>query len=466
LSIEEATSMADEEHEPRPDGKDQPDPSEQVSDYLQSLRARFDALTDRIDEATRASIDRNQQALAATVAGEAATSVEPEPQVAPVADGGDTGGAARPLVVPRPIERDEPAERPPGVADGGNGGEGGLPEHRLGAVTARDLPRPVVSRTGSRAWLVIALSLLLIGATAFLAGRWWTTRGETTAAGAPETGQTAPLTITPATATDEEIHEAAIAAITGLGLRDVQVGSTIAVTVSGGTVRLEGSVADEVTRDRIAGAVLEVGGATQLDNRLTVDAPAPLGPDELPAAVETALATTGFEHLAVAVDGATATVSGVVPVDALDAGLFAYLAPLRSALLAIPGIEAVATRVQVMGDEEEMAADLDELVAAQPVSFALGAVELDAAGTAALDEVAAIIRAYPGLRVLVAGPGDPAGSAAENEQLAAARAQVVVGYLVQAGIPAARLQVVPFVESAPGEEDPGAVATLGLEVSR
>jgi outer membrane protein OmpA-like peptidoglycan-associated protein len=93
-------------------------------------------------------------------------------------------------------------------------------------------------------------------------------------------------------------------------------------------------------------------------------------------------------------------------------------------------------------------------------------VEPDAAGTAALDEVAAIIRAYPGLRVVIAGPGDPAVSAAENEQLAAARADVVVGYLVQAGIPAARILVVPFVASAPGEEDPGAVATLGLGVSR
>ena len=456
--------MADEEHEQGPDGEDLPDLSEQVSDYLQSLRARFDALTDRIDEATKASIDRNQQALAATVAGEARTPVEAEPQVALVADSGDRSDTAQPLTVPRATER-EPAEGPPGVGGADGGGEG-LPEHRLGAVTARELPRPVVSRTGSRAWLVIALSLLLFGAAAFLAGRWWTTRGETTAAGDPETGQTAPPTTASAAATDEELHEAAIAAITGLGLRDVQVGSTITVTVSGDTIRLEGSVADEVTRDRIADAVLEVGGATQLDNRLTVDEPAPLGPDELPAAVETALATTGFEHLAVAVDGASATVSGVVPVDALEAGLFAYLAPLRSALLAIPGIEAVATRVQVMGDEEAMAADLDELVAAQPVSFAAGVVEPDAAGTAALDEVAAIIRAYPGLRVVITGPGDPAVSAAENEQLAAARADVVVGYLVQAGIPAARILVVPFVASAPGEEDPGAVATLGLGVSR
>ena len=131
--------------------------------------------------------------------------------------------------------------------------------------------------------------------------------------------------------------------------------------------------------------------------------------------------------------------------------MFAAVAPLTDALEAAEGIDQVVTNLQLRGDEASLRAELRNLTDANPIIFASASAELDAQSAATLDEAAVIILSYPGLRVLIAGHTDAAGSLEQNEALAAARGQAVLGYLISLGVPVTRLQVVSYGELFPGE---------------
>jgi OOP family OmpA-OmpF porin len=66
-----------------------------------------------------------------------------------------------------------------------------------------------------------------------------------------------------------------------------------------------------------------------------------------------------------------------------------------------------------------------------------------------LDRLAAVLTAYPSVRLEVAGYTDSEGSSAYNLRLSTSRAQAVVDYLAQRGVDPARLTAV-----GRGEADP------------
>lgn len=76
------------------------------------------------------------------------------------------------------------------------------------------------------------------------------------------------------------------------------------------------------------------------------------------------------------------------------------------------------------------------------VTFAFNSTALDATARRALDGQAAWLRAHPEVRMSVEGHTDAVGGEAYNDRLGLRRAQAVVGYLVNRGVPRSRLDAV------------------------
>ncbi len=83
------------------------------------------------------------------------------------------------------------------------------------------------------------------------------------------------------------------------------------------------------------------------------------------------------------------------------------------------------------------------------VLFKVGTAELLPAAHAALDQLAASLRARPALRLRVAGHTDRIGEPGKNQLLSEQRARAVQAYLVQAGIAPARLGTIGYGDARP-----------------
>jgi outer membrane protein OmpA-like peptidoglycan-associated protein len=502
--------MAD-ERTPPPDHDPETEISEQVNDYLESLRARFDELADRIEEASQASINRSREELEQVInsgdppvpavveepelpadtepprsgppespvlaarlrelteAEAAASSPEqqepsdrsepsPEPEAGMTADDDTADGAFPVAAAPSPSPPSTPTAAAPAVD---------VPEplsEELRTATA-PMPRPVNHQhNGSRIWVIGTLGILVLLSLAFLAGRWWSSRDDTTAA-TPTTQAPTPTTAPSSdqrdpAPDDETISNAVASAVAALAPTGVSF------TVTDGVVSLTGAVPDAATRTALSSVVSAISGVRTIDNSTEIAVVEPPSPVEVQAAADAAVAASGFNNLSVSVLDGVATISGVVPVDAVGTGVFAAIEPLRSSLSAIAGIDNVVTRVQLRGDEASLRTELRELIDESPIIFASNSSELDAATAATLDAAADIINTYPGLRVLIAGHADPSGAAAQNEALAAARGQAVLGYLISRGVAVTRLQAVSYGELFPeGGTDLGTSRRIEFEVA-
>jgi outer membrane protein OmpA-like peptidoglycan-associated protein len=487
------------------------------SEYLESLRARFDELASRIEAATQESLERTQSLLtapdpadpnaaeAAADTGDAAiadvddataqdatlaaeTAGAPIPVAAPAGDDGEeepptvveseVAGppSPDPADIPPPppdspqIEPPDPAPAPPEAADQSIAVTTDLDEwdetappvepvrgprsrqtrtppatddysdpRTLGAQLRSSI-RPVTNQRSRRSIVTRVIVVAVLVAIAFVVGRWWAMNNRDTAPPA-STSPTEATTEQSATTTSSgepgepgDAPEAAAAqALADNGFTE------ITVVVNDGTAVLTGSVASEEDKAAAEAAVGSVPGVSTVDNRLAVEPPAPLDPAELPGAAEQARDDAGFGHLGVTVIDGTATITGVVVVEDLSSGYFRYTAPLREALLAINGIDAVRTRLQLSGEAATLSRDLDDLLETTPIVFAPGSAALVSEDELVLDQAAVIIVDSPGLRVVVTGHPDPGGDATLNQVLALERANAVVSYLVANGVPTSRL---------------------------
>lgn len=508
------------------------------SDYLESLRARFDELASRIEAATQESLERTHSLLtepadaapgpaaesppkpAAPAASTgttsqtpASTDVEPpavettdsrfrapppmlgkDPQpaaprppieepVVPVADEVPAPAPAPPPAAKREtVEPIAPAEadvEPPVTApdpapvftyaagDEMVAGDADLdawdetapplqPDQRtsprppstgisdpttLGAELRSNV-HPVTPVRSRRAFIIPALVVVLLAAVAV--GAWMMFGGDDSAPSAETATTTTVASVSPSETTPpvntEAIEADAQQALASAGF------DTITVTMAGDTAVIEGTVESEEAKTAAGIAVLSVDGVTNVDSLIAVVVPPPPDPGEVQAAAEDALIVLGLDRLSVAVADGVATIRGSMPLDGLSGGYFAYTDPAREALLGIDGIDQVRTRLELRGFQGDLQDTLDDLVAAAPITFAIGSAELTPEAAAVLDDVAVAIIDAPGLGVIVAGSFDPADDAAANQALAQARADVMVGYLVAAGVTEARLGAAPYGE--------------------
>lgn len=91
------------------------------------------------------------------------------------------------------------------------------------------------------------------------------------------------------------------------------------------------------------------------------------------------------------------------------------------------------------------------------VNFETSSARLTAVSLPVLDKVADSLKAYPDVRVEIAGHTDSTGSAALNNRLSKARADSVRDYLVSKGVPASRMETKGYGSSRPIADD-GTVA--------
>jgi outer membrane protein OmpA-like peptidoglycan-associated protein len=93
------------------------------------------------------------------------------------------------------------------------------------------------------------------------------------------------------------------------------------------------------------------------------------------------------------------------------------------------------------------------------LNFATGSAVIDAASRVEIDNLAAIMKAYPDLKIQITGYTDNTGDAANNQQLSQARAVSVKGRLIQQSISGSRIAT-----EGKGPADP--VASNGTEGGR
>jgi outer membrane protein OmpA-like peptidoglycan-associated protein len=219
---------------------------------------------------------------------------------------------------------------------------------------------------------------------------------------------------------------------------------------------LKGAVPSEEARSQAAAAVLGVEGIDKIDNRLAIDGSLPIGPalppEQLQAAAATALASAGIQTVSASVEGRRALLDGTVPLDTIGSGYFAFVEMAETAVLSVDGIDQVSSRLTLRGDGAILRSELQTLLEATPVEFALGSADLTVDGQVVLDQAALIIQSQPGLQVLIAGHTDAAGSNETNEALARQRAGAVRSYLLTRGVPTYRLVAVSYGELFPDEE--------------
>jgi OOP family OmpA-OmpF porin len=94
-------------------------------------------------------------------------------------------------------------------------------------------------------------------------------------------------------------------------------------------------------------------------------------------------------------------------------------------------------------------ADKGQLKLLEPVQFETATADLKQISYPLLDEVVNVMRDQPDLRIAVHGHTDSRGGAAYNRDLSRRRAQAVVKYLTEKGIPAARLDAEGFGPDRP-----------------
>jgi outer membrane protein OmpA-like peptidoglycan-associated protein len=226
--------------------------------------------------------------------------------------------------------------------------------------------------------------------------------------------------------------------------------------IQSGLAVLMGAVPTEEARTQAVAAVMAIDGIDKLDNRLTVDADLPIGPalppEQLEAAAATALSGAGIVTVKATVDGRRAVLDGTVPLETLGSGFFAFVDMAETAVLSVDGIDQVSSRLKLRGDGGILRSELQSLLAATPVEFALGSSDLSEEGQVVLDQVALIIQSQPGLQVIIAGHTDAAGSSETNEALARQRAGAVLNYLLTRGVPSYRLVALSYGELFPDQE--------------
>jgi outer membrane protein OmpA-like peptidoglycan-associated protein len=205
--------------------------------------------------------------------------------------------------------------------------------------------------------------------------------------------------------------------------------AAMTATFADGGYLLEGVVRSEVERAVLVVAATAAVGATAVTDALIVDPD--LGLDEPTAQALATLVTAVADSLvtgAVAFDGEAVQVTGTY---ADDAGRSA----VEQAAAAVGAQAALVERPAATdADADQLEADLNAFVAANPILFEPSSSVLDESALPILDEVARRAGTFTGVTVTVEGHTDSDGGDQENLVLSQLRAVAVQQALVERGL--------------------------------
>ena len=246
---------------------------------------------------------------------------------------------------------------------------------------------------------------------------------------------------------------------------DVDADVAVSVSVAGGRVVLAGAIGDDAQRAQLLAAVQEVLDPGSVDDLLAVDPAAAADDSRLAdlAAVSRVLPVVLVEGSA-RLAGEAIAVTGVDVDDAARQRLETVTAGLDTDVLV--DLERRPVADPLLADT--IAADVERLLAEQPLRFVSGILFADPDAATTLDRLAGLLKAADGLDIGVVGFTDTAGNAASNLRTSLLRAEEVENELVRRGVPAEDLTVAGFGETAPvlvdGVEDPAASRRVEIVV--
>src|SRR6056297_70490 len=209
--------------------------------------------------------------------------------------------------------------------------------------------------------------------------------------------------------------------------------AAVSVSVAAGGVVLTGAVGDAAQRARLREAVEEAVDPASVDDRLVVDPAAAAGDARLDdLAAVGGLLPIEFVDGDARLAGEAIAVGGVVVDDAARRRLENLAAELDTDVLL--DLERRPTADSLLA--RTISAEIERLLAAQPLRFVSGVRFADPSAGATLDRVAGLVKAADGLVVAIVGFTDTGGNAATNLRISLLRAEAVENELVRRGVPA------------------------------
>jgi outer membrane protein OmpA-like peptidoglycan-associated protein len=261
---------------------------------------------------------------------------------------------------------------------------------------------------------------------------------------------TPPTTTTPETTPPTTVAPTTVAVTTTVPAAPVQVEAQLV----DGRLVLTGTVASDLERLALIERATSVVTFGNVSNQLVVDTTVPALPgDDFVVFLDLMMKmpphlVTGSVRWAQGVQ-----VSGTYASDTLRAAFGAAAAAQGVAADLTP--RPTATAAQAIALE----AELNSLVAAEPILFEKGSTVISEASLGTVQRVAGLAERYAGVAIDVQGHTDSEGDAGRNLTLSQQRAQAVLDALVALGVPATDLTATGFgltqlVTDADGNEIP------------
>lgn len=190
--------------------------------------------------------------------------------------------------------------------------------------------------------------------------------------------------------------------------------------------------------------------------------------------IENELTTAATEALAandivlgdgLVVDGRDAWLTGRAPTPAAKKQAERTIASVRGIrvvhnLLTVHGDGGAVQPASPSMDPAGLQQSIDELIAGRIVEFETGSNRLTERGQALVDEIAALLGRFPGVRVEIAGHTDSQGTSRNNFELSQRRAEAVKARLVTQGVEESRLTAVGYGEDRPIADNDTAAGRL------
>lgn len=265
--------------------------------------------------------------------------------------------------------------------------------------------------------------------------------GATTTTEAPTTTAAPTTTVAPTTTEAATTTTVAPAAV-------------VTASLANGVLTLTGRVATEAQHQALVARAGTVVAAANVVDQLTVD----------PAVVlDDATATNLGNLLAAMPPNLVSGEAGWNGTSLYAKGVFAddvARAAFESAAGQVGITAELQPRPPATADQAAaLEAELNALVAAEPILFDKGKATISAASQATVQKVAGIAKRYAGVKIDVQGHTDSEGDAGRNKTLSEQRSAAVRDALIALGVPAADLTSTGFGEEglilgADGKEDP------------